>query len=475
MAVDLTCKICNKQYDSFRGLANHITRSHKMSTKQYYDTYFKTEDEGKCLHCGKPTKFKGIQYTPAYRSYCCSSCAQSNSNKFIKIRNTNLARYGTACTLSLKSVQQKARQTKASKYNNEYYCNSAKIRDTINKKTLKKYRESVTDSEILDYSNKTFTCKCLKCNKTFTIGEYLAYLRHFRYHTPLCTYCNKLDSHDSSEENNIANYLASITTVQRHNRTILEYNKELDIFLPDKNIAIEYNGLYWHSELRKSKTYHVDKTNECEKHGIHLIHIFEDDWLHKQDIVKSRLNNLLGISEKIFARKCDIRIVSFADSKEFLEKCHIQGNCVSSIRYGLYYNDELVSLMTFGKSRFNSSEYELLRFCNKLNTTVVGGASRLFKHFLREHPEITSIVSYADRCWSIGGVYEKLGFTKLHNTAPNYYYIIDNIRINRMNFQKKSLITCEEDKKKTEHDLMLDRNICRIYDCGNIKYVYNRE
>lgn len=474
MKVDLTCRICNKQFDTIKGLVNHITRHHKMSSKQYYDTYYKTEGEGICLHCGKPTAYKGLQYDPAYRSYCCSSCVQSNGEKYIKIRNTNLAKYGTACTLSLKSVQQKARQTKSIKYNNEYYCNSAKARDTINKKTLKRYQESVTDAEITNYSNKQFTCKCLKCNKTFTISEYLAYLRHFRYHTSLCTYCNKLDSHASTEENNIANYLASITTVQRHNRTILENSKELDIFLPDKNIAIEYDGLYWHSELRKSNTYQVDKTNECEKHGIQLIHIFEDDWLYKQDIVKSRLNNLLGISKKIFARKCDIRIVSFADSKTFLEKNHIQGSCVSSIRYGLYYEDELVSLMTFGKSRFKSNEYELLRFCNKLNTTVVGGASKLFKHFLREHSEITTIVSYADRCWSIGNLYEKLGFTKHHCTAPNYYYIMDNKRINRMNFQKKSLITCEEDKEKTEHELMLERNIYRIYDCGNIKYVYTR-
>ena len=146
------------------------------------------------------------------------------------------------------------------------------------------------------------------------------------------------------------------------------------------------------NELNKESKYHLNKTELCEKQGIRLIHIFEDEWLYKQNIVKSRLKSLLGLTdEKIYARKCKIKDVSFSDCKIFLEENHIQGNVNAKHRYGLYYNDELVSIMTFGSKRKNlgskseDESYELLRFCNKLNTTVVGGASRLMNYFIKTH------------------------------------------------------------------------------------------
>ena len=133
--------------------------------------------------------------------------------------------------------------------------------------------------------------------------------------------------------------------------------------------------------------------------------------------MKSRINGLLGLNNRIFARKCIIKEISNNDAATFLNENHIQGSCVSKYRYGLYFNDELISIMTFGKSRF-SDEFELLRFCNKLNINVVGGASRLFNHFLNNHDEIVEVISYADRCWSKGNLYEKLGFIKDGITKP---------------------------------------------------------
>lgn len=145
---------------------------------------------------------------------------------------------------------------------------------------------------------------------------------------------------------------------------------------------------------------------------------------------------------------------------------------MSKYNYGLYYNDELVSVMTFGKSRFSNNEFELLRFCSKLYTNVIGGASKLFKYFLKDHPEITNIVSYADRRWSIGNLYEKLGFNKRTITKPSYFYVKDGHRLSRLNFQKHKLIAEGFDPNKTEHEIMLERKIYRIYDCGTIKYNY---
>ena len=253
---------------------------------------------------------------------------------------------------------------------------------------------------------------------------------------------------------------------------------ELDIYIPSHKLAIEYNGVYWHSEEYKPNDYHLNKTIECEKQGIQLIHIFEDEWLFKQDIVKSRLQNILGLTpNKIYARKCEMRETSSRQSKEFLNENHIQGNVNSKIKLGLYYNDELVSLMTFGSLRkvlgnkHNDDSYELLRFCNKLNTTIIGGADKLFKYFIKTYKPI-EIISYADRRWSQGNLYEKLGFKFIHNSKPNYFYIINKKREYRFKYRKDVLVKEGYDSSKSERQIMLDRGINRIYDCGNKKYVF---
>ena len=320
-------------------------------------------------------------------------------------------------------------------------------------------------------------CHCDICDKDYEISLMTLRERRHAGYNP-CVFCNPIGSilvkHVSDRETELYNYIASKYNGQiiKSDRTILD-GKELDIYLPGLNLAFEFDGLYWHNEITKSSDYHVSKTNTCESKGIQLIHIFEDDWLYKSDIVKSRINGLLGLNNRIFARKCIIKEVSNNDAATFLNENHIQGSCVSKYRYGLYFNDELISIMTFGKSRF-SDEFELLRFCNKLNINVVGGASRLFNHFLNNHDEIVEVISYADRCWSKGNLYEKLGFIKDGITKPAYYYIIDNKRQNRIKFQKHKLVKEGFNPSKTEHEIMLERKIYRIYDCGNIKYRFTR-
>ena len=263
-----------------------------------------------------------------------------------------------------------------------------------------------------------------------------------------------------------------------HNRNILN-GKEIDIYIPSLKLGIEYDGLRWHSEeFEENSNYHLEKTEECEKQGIHLIHIFEDEWLFKKDIVKSRLLNLIGETPiKIYARKCVIKEVDVRTASKFLNENHIQGNCNSLYRYGLYYNDELVSLMTFGKLRKNlgltneSGYYELLRFCNKLNTTVIGGASKLFSYFLNKNKP-NSVISYADRRWSNGNLYEKLGFTLSHKSKPSYFYVVKGKRENRFKYRKDVLVKEGFDSSKTERQIMGERGIYRIYDCGCLVYKY---
>lgn len=253
----------------------------------------------------------------------------------------------------------------------------------------------------------------------------------------------------------------------------------LDIYLPDKQLAINFNGLVSHNELSISNKLHLTQTVECEAKGIHLIQIYGDDWLNKQDIVKSRILNALGKSDRIFARKCKAQKVTFTDSKEFLNNSHLMGGCSDKIRLGLYNNGELVAIMTFGKLRRNlgqknitDNDFELLRYSNKINTTVIGGANRLYKFFLQEYNPKT-IISYADRSWTMNNghtLYDILGFTNKGTSNPNYHYIVNDHRKNRFNYRKNVLIERGFDKEKTEHQIMLDQGIFRIYNSGQIKF-----
>jgi hypothetical protein len=226
-------------------------------------------------------------------------------------------------------------------------------------------------------------------------------------------------------------------------------------------------------------TFNLEKTNLCIEKNVQLIHIWEDDWIHKKDIVKSMiLNKLCKTTNKIYARKTEMKeITDNKLIKDFLEKNHIQGFIISKINIGLFYNDELVSLMTFGNKRIvtndtnHTNEWELSRFCNKLNTKVIGGASKLFKYFIDNY-QPTEIISYANRSHSNGGLYEKLNFIYSHTTNPNYYYIVDKIRKHRFTYKKNKLVKDGFDSKKTEHEIMLERKIYRIYDSGQLKFVW---
>ncbi len=277
----------------------------------------------------------------------------------------------------------------------------------------------------------------------------------------------------SVKEGKVLDFIKSIyrDTIIDNSREIIS-PKELDIYIPDKSLAIEFNGDYWHSEEYKPRNYHIDKTNLCKDKGIQLIHIFEHQWESKSEIFKSVISNKLGLSNKIYARKC--KIVELDSTTDFLNTNHLQGNCSSSVKLGLTYNDELVSVMTFGKPRFNKSyEFELLRFCNKLNTTVVGGASKLLNYFEKNYKP-SSIISYANLQWSNGNVYKNLGFTELSISEPNYWWTKNREVLTRYQCQKHKLKDLLKDKfnqNLSEKENMKKAGYSRLFDCGNMVYI----
>jgi hypothetical protein len=269
-----------------------------------------------------------------------------------------------------------------------------------------------------------------------------------------------------------------IINIESNNRTILN-GFELDIYLPDQKIAIEMCGVLWHSfgttfpnnshKEKIEKTKHLEKYNKCKNLGISLITIFDNEWMINRDIVKSIIANKLGKTKnKIFARKCVFKEISKDESLIFLEKNHIQGKCKYSKSYGLYYHNEIVSMMSFGNRKLGrgNAQYELVRFCNKLNTSVIGGASKILKN-----SKIYSFISYCDLRYSSGGLYNTLGMNLIRTSPPNYFYTLDKINLqHRMNFQKHKISSPGDNR--TEWEIMYDKGYRRIYDCGNLVFAY---
>jgi len=312
-------------------------------------------------------------------------------------------------------------------------------------------------------------CYALKQKKRFVCDNCNKEFLHTGYYTnPKCPICDT----KSKFEKEMADFLSTLNIdFEANNRQSIQ-PYELDFFIPSLNIGIECNGIYWHSELFKDKNYHNVKYQLCKEKGIQLIQVFENEWIHKKDIVKSIIENKMKLtSTRIFARKCKIQEIN-TEKNKFLSENHIQGNDKANVSIGLFYEGKLVSAMTFCKPRFNKNyEWELSRFCNKMNTSVVGASSKLLAYFERNYIP-SSIITYADKRYSNGNLYNQLNFSLSHSSSPNYFYKQGTELLSRHRFQKHKLsgLLPIFDENKTEAENMKDNNYLRIYDCGNLVF-----
>lgn len=302
------------------------------------------------------------------------------------------------------------------------------------------------------------------------------------FSVPQKKYNNYCENHlkynfSSYKENELLDYIKSIYSNEKILERYKKIGKELDIYIPNLNVAFEFNGTYWHSDEYRDKMYHYNKWKLCKDNGIKLITIWEDDWNYKTDIVKSIIKNVLNLSDNIInAEKCLIKKIKYKDSKLFLEKNHLQGNCNALIRIGLYHNNEIISLMTFRKKRIDSNiknkgDYELLRFCTALNTYVINGMSTLFKYFIDNyHPKL--IATYASCEVSNHDLYENLNFKFKNIIKVNYWWSKNFIKQYRGSFMKQRLIKQGADPKKSEDEIMRQWGYKKIWETGNLLYEY---
>jgi hypothetical protein len=387
-----------------------------------------------------------------------------------KIRDTNLEKYGKEWYYQTEEFKNKSKKTNLERYGSEKYADSIAHKISVINNRINNYPEI----EIVDYSKRIFKLKCFECDQEFEISTDLLYKRYKDGRT-LCTKCNKLNcSFRSGAEIEIYNFLIS-KGIKCEYSVRNKIKGELDIFLPEYNVAIEFNGIFWHSEYFKSRNYHLNKYKSCIDKNIKLIQIWEDEWNNQKEQVKSIILSKLGIYEnKIYARKCQIKEVDFKTKDNFLNENHLQGSCKSSINLAMFYEDEIVSIMTFGKRRINSKEtYELIRFCNSKNTIVIGGASKLFEYFKKNY-DISNIVSYSDNNISNGEIYEKLKFEKTNETI-NYYWCDGKKRYHRFTFNKKRLVSKGNDASKSGSQIMKELGYYRIFGSGIKTWLFKKD
>jgi len=440
-------------------------------------------NEFKCI-CGKKTTFNR-NWKDGYKLYCSAKCVQAQESTKEKRKKTNTFKYGVDNIAKLVDIKEKMEKTNLEKYGTKSSFQNLDVRQ--------KWKDNMVNKYGVDHYFKTDEFK-IKAKQYYLtkygvehqlnveeIKEKIKNTCFIRY--GYTTYLNTEHSRGcikkynrSSYEDEICNWLSELNIEYiKSDRSILN-PLMLDIYLPSINLAIEFNGLYWHSELFKDKDYHLNKTRNCKLKNIQLIHIWEDDWKNRKEVLKSIISNKLNlIKEKVWARKCEIKSVNNKDTSNFLNTNHLQGYTRFSDSIGLYYNNELVSLMCFGwRSTNGKREYELIRFCNKIGTNIIGAASKLFKYFLNSHLEVDNIVSYADRSVFDGGLYEKLGFEWIRHSGVNYWWVVNGIRKHRFNYNKKKLVSLGYDQSKTEVEIMHEMGNYRIFGCGQDRYVYKR-
>lgn len=378
-----------------------------------------------------------------------------------KIAATMQSKYGVAKPLQVQEFKQTQQRTNLARFNREHWAQQHIPTQTI---------EHLKDAVWVETQLKEKSIHCLAIDLGISFSQ-------------LCKIVNKhgLMPHNySSFHREVLNFITTlgITNVICNDRTTLQ-GKEIDILIPDLNIGIECNGVYWHSEIagRKDPKYHLSKTRAAAASGIRLLHIFDSEWFGaKRPLIEGKIRNILfKTSKKVGARHCKIIDATTAQERAFIGENHLQGYVASSHCIALAHNGELVAVMSFTKPRYTTKhQWELLRYCTATNCTVQGGFSKLFKYFVGVHG-ITEVLSYCDRRWSVGNVYSAAGFTLSHESPPAYYYHSDGKTLhNRSKFQKHKLSKLLEsfNPDLTEWQNMQNNGYDRIWDCGTLAYIW---
>ena len=404
-----------------------------------------------------------------------ASVKQTYSEKYSEIQQkfkiTNMSRYGVEFFQQADHARESARLMTMAKYVDRI----ATLRESKHEKWQEFIGDEYTIVKYVDNNNIIITHNTCGHKDTYRLG--LVKRRMLNQSYVLCLKCSPLNYTISGLERQVADYCKKILNhdIEITNKTLIK-PKQLDMVIHEHKIAIEFNGLYYHSDITKEQNYHQKKSLEVAKCGYHLLHIWEDDWVNKKQIVESIISGFLNSHTKVAARKCIIVEIDTKTSREFMDRCHIQGFASASIYYALKYDDNIVMIMSFTNRK--DGKWELSRLCSELHTSVIGGASKLFTHFIRAMGP-KHIFTYCDLSIFPGSIYLKLGFAQKHLTSPQYWYYNPHKgvkRWHRRNFQKKNLLKTNKDcSNLSENDIMILNGYYKIYGCGNFVYEWKNK
>lgn len=471
---------CLEKYGvEYTAKAKEVKDKIKQSFRQKYgvDYYTQTEEHKKKVQetCLKKYGATNIVNSKQYKDKL------KDINK--KKEQTCIERYGSSTFVTSsqfkenqENIQKKYRETSIKKYGTDNYCKSNRFKNKVielfKQKLIDDGYDEVGYKFIQYHGNHNYELYCPHCNSNFMIDIKSQYYNRNAIRQEICTNCNPIQKNYSIAEKELLDYVFSIysgTIVENDRSIITPY--ELDIYLPDLRLAIEYNGLYWHSSEQKPNNYHRMKSDMCKEKGIHLIHVFEDDWTNKQLIIKSIISNFVNnsINRRIYARKCEIREISDQTLiNNFLVSNHLLGR-TTFISYcvGLYYNNELVSLITMHLLKKTEYKWELNRYAIKNGITVIGGAERLLKH-ITQTINYSSIITYNDNSIFRGLVYKRLGFQYVRTNVPSYMFIQGDClkRFPKQTIRKWNVGYSREMEQQL--------GLYRVYNAGNDVYILNK-
>jgi very-short-patch-repair endonuclease len=459
-----------------------------------------------CETCGKPAMGWSTKNL-AYSRFCDSKCAQSNHTVRKKTEQTCMQRYGASTNLSTLANQAKQQQTNLKRYGVTNAAQSDVVKAKIKQAHEKNWgvtnaskcdivKEKITQTHQTRYSRKRASQQHidphiidLKNNRelmlhwfqdlkmpVYEIAERLGVCSsqlcvHFKTNLGI-----DISRHMVSRtEREVQDYVSSLVECEFNNRAIIA-PKELDIVIPSHQLAIEVDGLAWHTELRgKSPRYHWHKAQLCRQQGWRLINILDIEWQQKPELTQSRIRSVLGLNQRLAARKCQVVQLTHHQADQFLQTNHSQGGCASSVRLGLMHQDQLVAVLTMGRSRFDrGQQWELIRYASAVGINVQGGAGKLWHHFVQQwNPK--SVISYCDARLNRGNLYAQLGFTWQRNNGPNYWYTYQyRTWESRMRYQKHKLAGVLEhfDPNQTEWANMQAHGWDRYWDCGSSVWLW---
>lgn len=395
--------------------------------------------------------------------------------------STNLQRYNVCWPTQSEKVKEKTRATMKEKYGVEYITQVKEVADTISLKLMQygeaAFLKNCEDNHLkpVDFHYKGYydngpvyyKCECLKCHN---IIEVAPHNKNFK-----CIHCYGKNAVSSFKEKEVVDFLKSVYDgpIEENYRRLIS-PLEVDIYLPEKKLAIEFNGNFWHNEFCKEKNYHKEKTTLCNEKGIKLFHIYEYEWSSSREKIENILRSFIcNDVRRVYARNCYVKEIPNYQAKLFVDLNHLQGHSPASVYLGLFQDDELLEVETFGRPRFSRKyQWEIVRECSKTGVSVVGGKSKLFSYFLK-HYNPASVISYCDASKFSGESYLKCGMQLIEWNDPGYVWIQGSEVLSRYQCQKHKLVKKYPNFKDfTENEIMHNLGYAKMYDCGQKVFVY---